>query len=385
MIFKMKPLNKSGVALVMVLGSLLILTTLAVEFAYNTHIAYELAAAERDRLKAYYLARSALNLIRLELRVERQLRANFAGLLSNMKAGAFGKVNPADPLCKQIPLSTTLLKGLAAAETPEFLEVGGDFEVSCDTEEKKLNLNIFRTAPAAGPEGTGSLYEEQKIALAALLSQKEFDPVFKGAGRFDAIRKVVNAIADWADRDDRINEAPGVLGSSEDSQYPSPQYSYRPKNGKYATVAELLLVAGVGDDIFQKLGPQLTVYGDEKINLCQASDLMIKAFATKWIQTTPGTPPIRPEDDRRWSQVVKAVRTVCKEPAPKPEQVANALIATLSLGSAPNLARQITTTNRFYRVEATGTVLENKVKIVTVLDTGQTNPNFWKTLYYRIE
>src|SRR5512134_1445873 len=106
--------NNRGVALMMVLGSLLILTTLVVEFAYNAHVGYDLAATQRDRLKAYYLARSGYSMARLELKFEKDIRARYASLLKNLK----GSGVTADPLCKQIPLSTGLLKGLSAGLIP---------------------------------------------------------------------------------------------------------------------------------------------------------------------------------------------------------------------------------------------------------------------------
>lgn len=398
----------------MVLGSLLILSTIAVEFAYNSHISYEIASSERDRLQAYYLARSALNLIRLELKVERQLRAQLAGLLKNLS----GSGVTSDPLCKQLPFSTGLLKGLASGaifggggETggeeggaeekgkvpeeakmvegaEEFLDFGGDFEVVCDTEERKINLNVFRTSPlpAAGTAGGPlSLYDDQKNMLFALLSQKEFDPIFGGGGKPDEIRKVVNAIADWADRDDRINESPGVSGGSEDSDYTGTGTTYKVKNGKYATPAELLLVAGVGDDLYQKLSPQVTVYGDNKINLCQASDELVRAFAFRYSQSTPGITPINREDEDKLNTIVEAVRMACSDPAPTPANVAGAIATAMGAAGAAGLDKQITTTNRFYRVEATGQVQESRVKITAVLDTAPTNPNLWKTLYFRVE
>lgn len=400
----------------MVLGSLLILSTIAVEFAYNSHISYEIASSERDRLQAYYLARSALNLIRLELKVERQLRAQLAGLLKNLS----GSGVTSDPLCKQLPFSTGLLKGLASGAllggggggepggeeegaeekgkvpeeakmvegAEEFLDFGGDFEVVCDTEERKINLNVFRTSPlpAAGTAGGPlSLYDDQKNMLFALLSQKEFDPIFGGGGKPDEIRKVVNAIADWADRDDRINESPGVSGGSEDSDYTGTGTTYKVKNGKYATPAELLLVAGVGDDLYQKLSPQVTVYGDNKINLCQASDELVRAFAFRYSQSTPGITPINREDEDKLNTIVEAVRMACSDPAPTPANVAGAIATAMGAAGAAGLDKQITTTNRFYRVEATGQVQESRVKITAVLDTAPTNPNLWKTLYFRVE
>src|SRR5262245_34374367 len=123
MIFSMKKIfkNERGVALMLVLGSLLILTTMVVEFAYNAHVGYDLAASERDRLKAFYLAHAGYNLARLELKFEKDIRARYSGLLKDMK----GSGVTADPLCKQIPLSTGLLKGLSAGQIPGLAGTAG--------------------------------------------------------------------------------------------------------------------------------------------------------------------------------------------------------------------------------------------------------------------
>lgn len=435
--------NNRGVALMMVLGSVLILSTLVVEFAYNTHVSYELAASERDRLKAYYLARSGYSLVKLELKYEKDMRARYASLLSKLQ----GSGVTADPLCKQIPLSTGLLKGIQSGElfgapkegeegdkegkdeeakdkaaeekkaasekavaagkdpladlsteTREFLSFDGDFEVTCDTEERKINLNVFREpltggAAAGGTAGTTpspttgadvlSLYDSQKELLYSLMTQKEYEDIFKG--KTDEARKLVNAIADWADRDDRINEAPGVSGGAEDSLYGGEGVNYKVKNGRYASVAELLLIAGMTDDIYQKLAPQVTVYGDNKINLCQAEEEMVRAFVQRYIQTTPGIAPISPGDEEKWTKIVEGVKFVCTEPSPKPEAVAQAIATAIGAPDAKGLTAQISTTNRFYRIEASAAVGESKMRMISVLDAGSPNPTAWKTLYFRVE
>lgn len=406
--------NQKGFALILVLGALVVLTTIAVEFAYKTRAAYDVASARRDRLQAYYLARSALQLGRLELKGEKQLRAQIASLLQELPRSGV----TSDPLCKQLPLSTGFIQGIAsgalldgltgqgeeeakeeeAAPVPEergegFLNFEGDFEMTCDTEERKINLNLFRADPApvpgsvppGNPTAASSLYEEQKTALFSLMSQKEFEPIF--GDKPDEIRKVVNAIADWADRDDRINEAPGVSGSDEGSLYEGPDVAYKIKNGKFTSLPEILLVAGVGDDLYRLLSDNLTVYGDSRINLCQASDQVIKAFVARFAQGRLGgvSIPLDYADEQRWTAVTEAVRQACDTPSPQPAQVANAVAGALGLTNAAGMAGQITTTNRFYRLEAVGNVKESEVKIIAVLDTGQANPQMWKTLYYRVE
>lgn len=407
----------------MVLSSLLIITTVAVEFAFNSHVAYELAASQRDRLKAYYLARSAIQMAKLEIKLERELRSRFETLLQQMPGNGVSS----DPLCKQIPLSTGILKGLSSGAllsesdtekaglatedqkeisdtAQEFLNFDGDFEVVCDTEERKINLNTFRGSlqnPAQTPgmpgvpfSGTlsGSMqmpltdplltsYDSQKELLFSLLSGKDFESIFNG--KTEEIKKIVNAIADWADTDDRINEAPGISGGSEESLYNG--LPYKPKNGKYTSVSELLLIPGIGDDIYKKLAPQVTVYGDNKINICQSSDEMIKAFINRFIRLTPGAAPIADNDESKWEAILNAVKLACNNPKPQPLQIANLIAANVGISNAQNLAAQIGVGNRFYRLDATGLVNESRVKMSLVLDTGSQSPNLWKTLYFRAE
>ncbi len=421
MIFKK---NQKGIALILVLGILVILSALVVEMAEQAHISYELVSTERDRLKAFYLARSAIQMVRLEVKIEKQLRSQFANLLQNLQGA--GVVS--DPLCKQIPLSTGLLKGLAqggltasadkkpdkketkpakeekigepSESAKEFLQFDGDFDVVCDTEERKINVNLFRSgavleggettglASETPPQGIlsgdrGSLYENQKQLLTALLNQSEFDSFFEG--KRDLIKKIVNSIADWVDPDDRINEAPGIAGGSEQSEYPSTS-SYKVKNGKYTSLAELLLLPEMTDDLFQKLAPHLTLYGEAQINVCQAEDTLLKAFVIRTLQTVSNltTPPRM--DESRWQSLLTAVHLACNQPSPQVTQIAQAISGSLGLTGDANLARQITTSNRFYRFEATGVVGDSQVKIRQVIDTGGGQfPGAWKTLYFQIE
>ena len=65
--------GQRGVALILVLTTLAILTAIGVEFSYSTRVNLKLAENLRDELRAYYLARSAINLSRLLLHFQKQL------------------------------------------------------------------------------------------------------------------------------------------------------------------------------------------------------------------------------------------------------------------------------------------------------------------------
>lgn len=393
----------------MVLAAVAVISALVVEFAYNAHIFYEVAASQRDQLKAEYLARSAIGLVRLELQSEQQLRRQFAELLAALPVGEVS----AAPFCKMIPLSSGLIVemasgGLAEVGTPaeekpkpeegaeDPFHLGGDFEGSCGTEEGKINLNAFSQmsgvsdSPATAADA--ALAEGRKAFLIALMAGKPFEPIFEG--RRDDIRKIANAIADWADPDDRINEAPGIQGGYEEALYSG--LSYKPKNGKYTSTAELLLIPGVGDRLYRLMEPNVTVYGDARTNLCQASDDTIVAFVAQYVSEVIGRGGFNPGDEAQKETLLESVRQACAQPNPTPTQVAASITSvTGSAGGtggaadtgstgASGLASKITTTNRFYTLKGVGTAGDVRVRIIEVIDT-QGRPNSWKTLYFRME
>ncbi len=380
--------NQKGIALILVLGAVLVLSTILVDFAYNAHVTYELASSERDRLKAYYLARSGLQLVQLELKTEKNLRTNYASLLQQIGGTGISS----DPLCKQLPLSTGLLRGITvdfAPEDQQFLSFDGDFDVSCDSEERKINLNVFRAANTASSttssSSTSTIYDSQKSLLTSLLSQPEYEELFKD--KREEITKVVNAIADWVDADDRINEAPGITGSDEDTEYQGSEFHYKVKNGKYETTDELLLVAGMGDDLFKKIKDQVTVFGNNKINLCQADEAMVRAFVQSFTQNTPGAIPISPTDELKWTEILSGIQLACQQTSPTSAGIAAAI--TQATGAAVNstLASQISTstTSQFYRFESVGEVQESRVRITSVVYLPSRSSNPAKTLYFRVD
>jgi len=67
------PRPSRGVALILVLTTIAILTSLGVDFSYQSRVSLRLAENLRDETRAYYLARSAVNLSRLLLHFQKQV------------------------------------------------------------------------------------------------------------------------------------------------------------------------------------------------------------------------------------------------------------------------------------------------------------------------
>lgn len=91
-------------------------------------------------------------------------------------------------------------------------------------------------------------------------------------GRGEAL---LHAILDWRDRDDVRRR----LGA-ENAAYRERGLDYGAKNGPFNSIEELRLVAGMSEDIFQKLAPALTVYSHRPgINLKAAPPEAAAALA----------------------------------------------------------------------------------------------------------
>src|SRR4051812_23835336 len=90
--------NRRGVALILVLTTVAILTAIGVDFSYGSRVNLHLAENARDELRAYYLARSAVNLSRLLLHFQKQVDTpggRAAQQLANLLRG--GNAQPAAP------------------------------------------------------------------------------------------------------------------------------------------------------------------------------------------------------------------------------------------------------------------------------------------------
>src|SRR5437899_8612341 len=67
------PIQHRGVALILVLTTVAILTSIGVDFSYSSRASLKLAENLRDETRAVYLAQSAINLSRLMLHFWKQV------------------------------------------------------------------------------------------------------------------------------------------------------------------------------------------------------------------------------------------------------------------------------------------------------------------------
>jgi general secretion pathway protein K len=268
--------DERGMALLMVLVTIAMLAAVVVEFVYQTRIDVHMAANVRDRAKAYYMARSAVNFSRLIL--------YFQGQVDRMTGGTV-------KLYQLIPIESDLAKALTSGEMNEafglgdvnlgemrgFGEFDGGFSATIEDEYAKININALDSLPSiAAPTAA------QILSLIASPRYKEMWEREDAEGQYNTPGETVSAMHDWIDADNVADTfQPEVVAldpfsqpvvflpgnSAEDSRYDMLKDPYESKNNPMLTVDELHLVRGIGDDFMEEFADKFTVYSDPNLLL----------------------------------------------------------------------------------------------------------------------
>jgi len=432
---KNKALQK-GIALMMVLAGITILSGVVVEFAYNSNVTYNLALNELDRVQAYYLAQSGYNFSKLLLKFDKETRK-----IANQASKKSGKTIIIPPLYEVIPLDTAMIRGLSGlaalpeeeappAELPtegeeevsgldqpsaleqglslidskgaeEFLAFKGDFSVQIYEEDSKINLNSFFKL---GPKEKS--YDQLKSLLYHLLAHEDFSEFF--SDRYRGAKELAQNIVDYIDKDEVHNEPGGQERGREGIQGGLTGVM---KNGKLLSIEELILVPGMNDDILKKLREYVTVYGsDEKINICRAGDPLVQAMIIAYTENNPRMAPLKDDNEELLSRATEAVMNNCPDSAAMSRELDKAL----GVAEAPQKTSSRTTTasragptttqqqqgqntsfqsfgdlikkdSGIFTIISTGTVGNSEVKLTAVLNIAQGNPQQWKEMYWKVE
>jgi general secretion pathway protein K len=274
--------NKRGVALVLVLGSIAIMTVMLTEFQDEATGELSAALADRDALKAEYLAKSGINLARLLVAAEPIMRQPLSFLVktqipvwefSDKILGAFNDKEGSADFMALTNTDTSTGKNLGIE--------GGRFDVQIVDEDSKINVNLA---------ARGDAFTQIRLAqeLLGAMAGDQFTPLFERRDRDDNFTNratVCGAIIDWADPDEDLNEcdpfsATPNTKATEDVSYQLLKTPYFRKNAPYDSLEELHLVRGVGDDFWATfVDPEpskpkkrvMTVWGQGAVNVNTAN------------------------------------------------------------------------------------------------------------------
>lgn len=339
--------KEQGVAMLLVLVGIAVLTLVANEVRYNSVVELRLATNQRDELRAHYLAKSGIGLSRLMLRFQKQLDQiqipNLGGMLQQFMGGAAGGAAAGGlpgmggagggggmsiQLWRMAKIDCQMLsqmvpefdeKGRPIAESnfgrssnkkfdfddenPELAQTQRDrkfgsftgcFEAKLTDEEERINL-----AKLDSPQLTAMGLLMQLIGT---MGDKKFEFLFdkEDSNRIKLTpTEVIVNMRDWVDEDETgttLNLSgsgdPFQKGfSDENGGYSKYQPQYRAKNARFDTLDELYMVHGVNERFMAAFKDKFTVYPDvnSKLNI-NTDDPILLEVAIRSV-----TDPLRPD------------------------------------------------------------------------------------------
>jgi general secretion pathway protein K len=261
--------QQRGVALVAVMIAIAISLVIANEFGTTTNGDMIAAANYRDQMRSHFLARSAVNLSELVIRVQqridnvKELRDSGIRITDFADQVLLAFCGTAEEVRAAVGMSPDDAKGLGA----DIGTCGVTGQIT--TEDDKLNLNCAN--------GNAQVAATLKSALDSLIYFPAYDPVFEDADAEDYRRDRATQVAAIVDYIDNNGQRLRDFGTTEDYGYESLKDRYRPKQNYIDTLGELRLVRGVDDRFWTLFSSSFTVYGGCKTNISAVSNVQLIA------------------------------------------------------------------------------------------------------------
>ncbi|MBK8170100.1 MAG: general secretion pathway protein GspK [Sandaracinaceae bacterium] len=327
--------KKEGIALVLAMTAVAVLAVLLADMHESTSTSFAIATSERDALKAEMLARSSIDLTRMLIGREPEIRATVAPMLQ-MLTGHSPPQLPiwmyADTLLAPFCDFDNSHEGLDAAGidfsgVQGLGHIGGECHILGLAENSKINVNM--PLFLQGDEARKSEAMQLFAMMGGYQSPSPYDPLFDrqdSEGQINTRLDIVSSMIDWWDLDqDRTSFDPGALtvtsSGAEDEIYRHYRDSYVTKNAPFDSLEEVRLVRGVTDDwwaTFAQKDPEdprqdaLTIYGSGGVNPNEARPEVLLSRVCSFVSDQPlCTDPL---EAAKFIQLVSTVRSILPIP-----------------------------------------------------------------------
>ncbi len=254
--FKQPVKNQKGVALMMALFCVMIIIYLASEMTYETNVEYLVNSQSVNRIKAHYAALAGVEISLLRIKIYQKVVAQFG---KNLK----GQASMLDTIW-QLPFAwpPVVPTEVSAVDQDMIKSVVKDsyfdaqYVVTIEDEGSKIDLNDLASPSKA-------LRDSTRAQLVNIFKNRhENDPEWSVEHKDLKYEEIIDNIADWVD-DDRLSKT----GAEESSLYDRlGSETPFPPNRAFRSIGEVRMVAGVTDEFYDMIAPQVTIYGMKAIN-----------------------------------------------------------------------------------------------------------------------
>lgn len=411
--------SEEGVALIMAIATVAILSVMLADMHETTGTAFAVSTSQRDSLQAEYMAKSALNLTRLLIAKEPDVR-RFVDPLYRAATGRPAPQLPVwnfvddllSPFCTPEDQRDTLMElGVDFGDTVGFEDLPGECQVLAVSENGKVNINdpLFLD----GEQARNSVATQLFSLTGGQLPESPYDALFTKedeSGTLTTRIDLITAVIDWWDRDiQRTDFDPGAgetrtggTGTEDDSLYQLNDEPYRNKNAPFDSIQELRLVRGFSDDFWATFVEPIpndpaarimTIYASGLVNINEASAQVLLGRICSYAQET--TLCSDPLESLKFVQILTTIRQLIPIPLfSRPTDLLDfvegkgnekALYSMLTgfLGEESELlftpieitteqrtplARSFATSAQIFTIQATGLVGRSQVRIESVVN-----------------
>lgn len=261
--------NQKGIALLLALFTTVIITYLVVEISYETNVEYIVNANAVNKLKAYYAARSALDLGLLRIKLYQQAASQLANAPAEYKSQldmiwtfpfAWPPVLPDDSMEMDKSTLNDLVNNSVMDAT---------YTLTITDEGSKIDINDLDSPSKALREST------KRLLMGIFENRLANDEEWGRKNRDLKYEEVINNITDWIDTDTE-----SLNGGDERDKYETidDDLPRLPPNRAFRTLDEMRMVTGMTEEMFQMLKERCTVFGMKAINPNYATKEVLKSI-----------------------------------------------------------------------------------------------------------
>ncbi|GIL17799.1 MAG: hypothetical protein BroJett040_15500 [Oligoflexia bacterium] len=281
--------NQKGMALIMAVFTVVLITYLVTEVTYETNVEYLVNSQSMNRLRAYYAAKSGMELSLLRIKIYSKVQQQFgkqlgpqAKMLDLIWSFPFMWPPMAPDDLNEVD------KGLIKDKVKES-KMDASYATTITEEGSKIDLNDLASPSQNLKEMT------QKRLIGIFEAKKKNDENWARTHQDFEPQKLVNHIIDWIDADQ------ASLNGGDERQYYSnlkDSDNKLPPNRAFRTIEELRLIPGMTEDFFKLIENQVTVYGMKAVNPNHASSEVLQSLDPSITKEVAGEIIKRRESDQ---------------------------------------------------------------------------------------
>lgn len=265
--------NQKGVALIMAIFCLTLIVYLVTETLYETNVEYIVNSNSVNRVKAYYAAKSGLELSLLRIKLYNKIKNQLGDKLPPDRVATLDLIW-SFPFAwpPVLPAETNSVDKDLVKDTVKDSKMDATYLTTISDEGSKIDVNDL------GSPSKGLRELTKKLLLQIFQNRMQNDDNWAENNRELKFEEVINNMADWVDKDTTSQNRGDEKQYYQNLNSLSGQDIELPPNRGFRTVDEIRLVAGMTETMYDMLKDRVTVYGMKAINPNHASAEVLKAM-----------------------------------------------------------------------------------------------------------